>query len=328
MSRSILIATLVLLGSFGCSQRNEPVALQVEFDQAEWRYRGRPGLQLRSPHYTIYTTITQPELVAWLPQTMESAFAYYSTLIPAGKQPSEPMPIYLFAARQEFEDFTRRTFGEERAALLNQVRGGGYMEKGVTVIEYTNHDATFPIMTHEGFHQYLHHYATSNAPAWLNEGLATLCEGQRWGSDGLRAFDKWLNPIRRNRLAEALLRDDLFPLSQLLRINAGHVVGGSRRKINTYYAQVWALVLYLQEGADARYAGDLELMLQQLGQGDLRAYARTAHATSSSHQRYNFGRDAFGAFVDEDLAMFEHDFIRFMRERILNEPPSGENENG
>lgn len=327
---ALVTTTLLITALAGCSQRNDSIAAtNVEFAQKEWRYRGRPGLQLASDHYIIYTTITKPEMVAWLPQTMETAFAYYKQLIPSARQPTERMPIYLFAARAEFEDFTERTFGPERAALLNKVRGGGFMEQGITVMEYVNHDATFPIMTHEGFHQYLHHYADSRVPAWLNEGLATLCEGQRWGNAGLKSFDKWHNPIRRNRLAEALLRDDLFPLGQLLRINAGHVVGGSSRKIGTYYAQVWSLILFLQDGENARFAEAFQRMLAEFAEGNLEDDARAAHAMAPGNRRYNFGREAFAAFIDEDLAMFEQAYIRFLRERLLNETtPRGETSDG
>jgi len=318
-----VILGLGLVLAVGCSARRDTIAaVDVPFEQSEWRYRGRAGQLIDSEHSAIYTTIREPDLVAWLPQTMETAFRYYNELIPSDKRPEGRMPIYLFAAREEFEDFNQRRFGADRAELLNRIRNGGFMEQVLTVVEYVNHDATFPLMTHEGFHQYLHYYSDSRVPAWLNEGLATLCEGQRWTSNGLSEFDKWLNPLRRNRLAEALLRDDLFPLSQLLRINAGHVVGGSSRKINTYYAQVWALLLFLQDGENEKYREPLARMLTVVGTGNLDDYARTAHATATGKRRYNLGRDAFGAFIDDDVAMIEQAYIRFMRTRILNEKPT------
>ena len=47
------------------------------------------------------------------------------------------------------------------------------------------------------------------------------------------------------------MRDEIFSLEELLRINAGHVVGGSTRKVSAYYGQVWALMLFLREGQEA-----------------------------------------------------------------------------
>ena len=106
----------------------------------------------------------------------DTALRFYQTLVPASRTPDEPMRVFLFAKREEFKDFTERTF-PARAEVLTKVRGGGFMENGITVIQYVAHATTFPVMTHEGFHQYLHQYATPGVPAWLNEGLAVLCDG-------------------------------------------------------------------------------------------------------------------------------------------------------
>lgn len=312
---------LLVAGLAGCTagQRRETVAaVDVPYQQADWEYRGRPGTKLTTPHYVIYTTLREPRLVGWLPQTMETALRLYEELIPPVKTASERrMPVYLFAAREEFEDFTRRTFGP-RAELLTKVRNGGYMERGVTVIEYTAHPVTFPVLTHEGFHQYLYHRASPKIPAWLNEGLAVACEGQRWGTGGLRAFDKWFNPARRNNLAEALVRDETFDLSELLQMNAGHVVGGRGRDIRTYYAQVWLLALFLQEADDGRYADDFARLLATVGRQDLTMHARAAHVADGSRP-FSFGRELFRAFFSDDLEAVGREYQAFMRARVLGE---------
>ena len=64
------------------------------------------------------------------------------------------------------------------------------MERGITVAEYVSHAVTFPLLTHEGFHQFLYHCAYPRVPAWLNEGLAVMCEG----SAGVTSA--WWNSIR------------------------------------------------------------------------------------------------------------------------------------
>jgi hypothetical protein len=311
----------VLVGALatGCTQRSHGTVAVVPatYDETAWKYRGRPGTRLDTEHYRIYTTLTEPRLISWLPQTMETALRFYQTLVPASRTPSEPMPVFLFAKREEFEDFTKRTF-PARAEILTQVRGGGFMENGITVIQYVSHPTTFPVMTHEGFHQYLHQYAAPDVPAWLNEGLAVLCEGQRWGNDGLTEFDKWHSPTRRNQLAEALLTEDLIDLPQLLRMNAGNVVGGPQRQIHAYYGQVWALMLFLQEGEGGKYAADFERLLATIGKQDLKMHARAAHVSEGA-RRFSFGRELFRAFFGDDLKKIEQEYVTFMRQRVLNE---------
>lgn len=312
----VMAASLVA----GCADRKlDTIAVHPTYDESDWSYRGRPGKELDTRHYHIYTTVTEPQLISWLPQTMETAFRFYETLAPPSRTPDEPMPVYLFAQRDEFEDFTRRTFGP-RAEILTKVRNGGFMENGVTVIEYVSHAATFPVMTHEGFHQYLHQYATPDIPAWLNEGLAVLCEGQIWGNDGLRGFDKWHDPTRRNQLAEALVTEKLIDLPELLRMNAGNVVGGPQRQIRTYYAQVWALILFLEDGEGGKYAADFQRLLGALGKQNLEMHARAAHISSGS-RRFSFGRDLFRAFFGDDLKQIDQEYVTFMRRRILGEKP-------
>jgi hypothetical protein len=278
-------------------------------------YRDRPGRLIKTEHYEIYTTLDDPVLIESLPQAMETTYRFYRQLVPTAIEPERPMPVYLFARRDEWSSFTRR-FAGPRAQTLLKVRHGGYSERGVSVMEYVTHSITFPLVAHEGFHQYVHHCVKRPVPAWLNEGLAVVCEGQRWGKVGLKEFDPWHNPVRRNALAEALVRDEIIPLDELLCINAGHVVGGPSRKIGTYYAQVWALILFLREGADGKYAERFDRLRHALGAEDLETFAQAAHVTSGA-PRYNFGRELFRSFITDDLETAEREYIAFMRHRVL-----------
>lgn len=320
MSARFVAAAWVALLIGGCAARPAPgpVVADVAYEREDWKYQQSVGAAIRSEHYELYTTLREPVLQQSLPQVLESAYNYYRELVPAAQPPAEPMKVYLFATRGEWEHFTRRLAGP-RAATLLKVRGGGYSERGVSVIEYVAHEITFPVMLHEGFHQYLYHCVHPNIPAWLNEGLAVYCEGHRAGGHGVSGFDPWYNPTRRNALAELLVRDrELFSLEELLRINAGHVVGGTRRRIDAYYAQVWALMLFLREGEDGRYAPGFARLLAALGRDDIEPFARAAHATSSRPE-YNFGQSLFSAFISDDYETVDREFRRFMRRTVLGE---------
>ncbi len=302
----------------GCQQPRDalPVLTDVPYQASDWEFARHAGRRMLTEHYDIRTTVRDPLLIESIPQAVETAYGYYRQLVPTEREPSERMRVYLFARRDEWAAFTRR-FAGARAATLLKVRRGGYSERGVSVIQYVAHSVTFPLLTHEGFHQYLYCCVKGRVPAWLNEGLATLCEGQRWSGSGLQSFDPWYNPTRRNALADALVRGDLIPLDELLEMNAGHVVGGPTRKIGTYYAQVWALMLFLREGADGAYAESFDRLLHALGREDLRPHARAAYVKTKNPVNYSFGRGVFEAFIGTDLQAIEREYVAFVRARLL-----------
>lgn len=300
----------------GCAGRKTtPALVNVPYSTDEWQFAHNPGYRIETDHYEIYTTLTDHVLVDALPQALESAYRNYRELTPNAREPRERMKMYLFARRGEWENFTRR-FGPHRARTLLKVRQGGFTERGVVVAEYVTHAVTFPLLAHEGLHQYLYYCADRRVPAWLNEGLAVYCEGQRWTADGLAEFDPWLNPQRRNTLSELILRNELFSLDELLRMNAGHVVGGSSYKISAYYGQVWALSLFLRDGAEGKYAAGFQRLLETLGSGNLEEIVRAAGG-SAGRRPYNFGRDLFTTFISDDLETVEREYRQFMNDRIL-----------
>jgi len=300
----------------GCArERKTEVLTDVPYEIQPWQYGREPGHVVKTEHYLIYTTLDDFLLLESLPQAMEMLYRHYRELVPPAREPQEPMPIYFFAQREQFERFTRQLAGP-RARKLLQIRQGGYSERGVSVIEYVSHGATFPLVGHEGFHQYVYHCLPGRIPAWLNEGLAVLCEGQRWGKAGLSEFDPWHNPRRRNSLADAVVREETFPLAELLATNAGEVVGGPARRLATYYAQLWALMLFLQEGQDGKYAAGLHQLCDALGSGQLELIAEAAQVRAGERPS-SFGEALFAQFISDDLETVEREYLDFVHARIL-----------
>lgn len=306
-------ALLLSFAVTGCTQRDERPT--VEYEQSRWAFGRTPGYRLESEHYEVFTTVEEKNLIGCIPDTLEAAYAYYQTLVPAERPPREKMKVYLFATRPQWAGFTEKFTGS-KAKIFLQVRNGGYTEGGVAAIQYVSHQTTFPILTHEGFHQYLFNCVSADVPAWLNEGLATLCEGQRWAGWRLESFDADYNPSRENDLVEALLANRLFPLRVLLETNAGKVVQGTTRGVVTYYSQVWALMLFLREGAEGRYAPAFTRLLDDLGKPELEQKARAAFIWSEGKE-YNVGEALFRAYISDDLNSFEQEFVAFMRARFL-----------
>ncbi len=312
---TLLLVTLglLLVPTAGCQSTQQFGA--VEYESAPWGFARARGYKLTTEHYEIHTTIKDQVLLDALPSFIEAAYENYRRVLPATHAPAGRMKIYLFATRGQWEAFTKRLTGA-RAPLFLKVRNGGYSERGVVVIEYVAHSITFPLFAHEGFHQYLHHHVNKRIPSWLNEGLAVYCEGQRWGSDRVKKFEPDYNPKRRNDLAAALTSNQLHSLRKLLETNPGQVIGGSSRKVATYYAQVWALIVFLHEGADGKYAADFQRLLDQLDSPELEQHARAAHIWSE-RSRFDFGTALFRSFISEDLDTVEQEYFDFMRDRFL-----------
>ncbi|MDX2199778.1 MAG: hypothetical protein SF069_12510 [Phycisphaerae bacterium] len=312
----LLAASLGIAQLAGCNATEPQPRIEAQF--SDWRFGQKPGRKIETEHYEIYTTLTDEVLLATFPELMERTFRYYQQQVPPKFQPEGRMPIYLFESLNEWAYFTQRFTGP-RAPIFLQIRNGGYSERGVTVIQYVSHQTTFPLMAHEGLHQYLYHYVNPKVPAWLNEGLAVLCEGQRWTGAGLRSFDPAYNPSRQNVLAAAVLRDELLPLTELLETNAGRIVGETSRKVATYYAQVWALVRYLQEGDDGRYAPAYREMCAKLSEADFSTFAlRNSNLTGG---RVNAGEALFRKFITDDIETFEQGYRAFLRQGLLGQEP-------
>jgi hypothetical protein len=308
---SFAIPALALLTGCATQKPREP----VQFDIQPWRFGKQPGSKVISEHYEIYTTLQHRILLEALPDFVEAAYTNYQQLVPPLRRPEGRMQVYLLASRAQWETFTRRFTGS-RAEKFLKVRNGGYSERGTSVIEYVSHDVTFPLFAHEGFHQYLFYHVNMRIPAWLNEGLAVYCEGQRWGASRLERFDPWFNPQRSNELAAALSLNRLHSLATLLQTDAGRMIEGSSRSIATYYAQIWALVLFLREGENGKYAADFRRLLAALGDDDLEQFARASYIWSE-RATFNFGEALFRSFISEDLETVQKEYYDFMRARFV-----------
>lgn len=305
----------LLLVNWGCASRS-PRPAPTAYEMHPWSFGQVEGRLITTEHYAIRTTVTDARLIETFPELMERAWRYYAELVPPARTTAEPLKVYLFATRGQWIAYTHHFTGP-RAATYLKVRGGGYSERGVSVIQYVAHQITFPVLAHEGLHQYLYHCVNPEVPAWINEGLAVVCEGQHWTARGLERFDRWYNPLRRNQLAEALLRNRLYPLRELLSTNAGNIIQETSTRVGTYYAQVWALMLFLWEGQEGKYAVGFQNLLNSLGAEDLRRRVQAEGAFAAGPPPSG-GEALFRSFISDDLESVEREYVAFLRERILN----------
>jgi hypothetical protein len=128
--------------------------------------------------------------------------------------------------------------------------------------------ATYSVAAHEGWHQYVARYLKGRLPPFLEEGMACLFEQVEW--EGI--LPRWnlsQNGGRLNALRAAVAGKQLYPLSQLVRMHAGQVVGKSNARIEAFYAESWAFARYLHDGNGGLNRPAMHQMLVDAARGAL-----------------------------------------------------------
>ena len=132
-------------------------------------------------------------------------------------------------------------------------------------------------------------------PRWLNEGLAQIFETAILEAGVLRVGHA--DPERLSRVKEALRRNQLVPVADLLKANPDQFLVGhaSDQQISgAYYLNSWALAFYLT------------FAQRRLGTPELDEYVRSLRQGAEP-------LDAFSKLVGEPLPVFQEAFHRYLR---------------
>ncbi len=247
-------------------------------DQQPWTYRGDRGRAYYTPNSIIRTTSTDRKILDRLPPFVELSILHYQSDLVRLPRPAEPIETYFFQTRSQWETLTRSLMGE-RADVYLSIERGGYSAKHIGVFYDIGPKDSFVICAHEGWHQYSHSTFKDPMPVWLDEGVACMMEGFRWDEqfpDHPR-FLPWANMERFDQLRRAYNAGTLMPIHSLLALRPQDLMGDNSGRSTTqptalnYYAQVWALIHFLNESGGAQYRPALETMLQDAAQGQLRS---------------------------------------------------------
>ena len=273
-------ATLLLflvLASGGCFSSNsgftgppEPARVRVE----RWSFEGQSARKVVTPHYVIYTTVDDSEILGSIGQLMEGALSQYRRLAPAVPLTDRPMECYLFQSRNQWASFTKGQTGAD-AAIYLQINRGGYTVGDWYVAYFIGDVGTLSVAAHEGFHQYVARHFESRLPPFLEEGLACMFEEVQWGqgrSAGGGSLPRWNFARNRSRLVglrNAVEADRLIPLPDLVSMHAGQVVDQPGEQIEAFYAQSWAFAKFLWDGEGGRHRPSLRRILTDAAGGTL-----------------------------------------------------------
>lgn len=244
-----------------------PARVSVE----PWSFSSAAGRKIVTPHYLIYTTLSDNDVVAGVAQVMEGALSQYRRLAPDVAPSGQPMVCYVFQTRDQWTAFTESRTGADAAVYL-QITRGGYTVRDWYVAYFIGDLGTFSVAAHEGFHQYIARHFRSRLPPFLEEGLACMFEEVRWESGRGGPLPRWNFAVNRSRLAglrSAYEGGYLVPIEQLAATHAGQVVDQPAHEIEAFYAQSWAFARFLWTAEGGKYRPTLRRILADAADGSL-----------------------------------------------------------
>ncbi len=269
-------------------------------------------------HYRLYSTARRPALMSAMPGFLEAAHEHYIKVTGLADLPGDaPLPVYMLAQRQQWAHFTEQLVRENLNIYLS-IDAGGYCYHGTCVFWDVGGLGTMSLAAHECLHQF---FARHNArlPIWLEEGLCVSAEGFDLQNGGV-VFDPKRNLLRMSCLRNALVAGRWIDIEQLVSMDGGDAVQNPRPGAALeYYAQLWALAIYLQSRPDTRadvrqiindgVAGKIAIAQfspDQLGQVRSDPTGRAAGKLQA--------KEIFLRYVSSDLAEFDKGYRQFARE--------------
>jgi hypothetical protein len=296
-----------------CTQQHWPVQCgSGAVATAAWKFGNIDGVELDTDHYRIFTTTNNRTLQGYLPGFMECAYADYLRLtgLPATPGPAEGMNLYVFADRAQWAAMTQTITGPQADTYLS-IQFGGYCFEGTCVLWDLRSDATFSIAAHEGLHQFFHHRLCDPLPAWTEEGLCVLAEAVNVGGETPK-FDPQHHALRISTLRQAEANGRMLPLTEMLSTDAGDQVIKAPGQSPEYYAQLWALLMYIR--SEPAYRAGLEKIIADAAAGKLRTNMNMpADVVTGRAYSRGAGQPIFEKYITRDLAGFEQGYRVFAK---------------
>ena len=309
-----ILMSVALVLSCGCvareSQWTSSEASHVpEIPEGEpWIFEEIEGRVIKTEHFTVYTTAGDAVLLEKLPEFLEGAYEKYLALLPPAEENEEPLVVYLFGRRSEWDHYTEENTGPMAKTYL-KIGAGAYSYNGICVAYMLERYHTFGVLAHEGFHQFAHRRLGHRIPAWMEEGLACNFEAHVWRS-GKPEFTPDLNEFRLSALERALRNDWLFSLEELMSMQAGMAIDMPAEKTATFYAQAWALTRLLQEGQDGKYRKAFDQLLDDAASG-------------ANLADINQGYQIFESYFKEDSEVIAEEAVRYAQQLVQRQIEPG-----
>jgi hypothetical protein len=295
-----------------------------------WVFDGQPGTLVKTEHFRIFTTIDDGLYKRLLARTLEATHDRMAAWNPSVSVPpaDQRLDCYVFSSRLQWEAYTRLR-GGSNAPIYLQITAGGYCQEGVFAGYNIGQEQTLSVVAHEAWHQYSWFAFKNRLPGWLEEGLATQNESMDWetGPDGnIRpVFHPEQNYRRFSALQRAFKNDQLIKVPALFSMHAGQVIGANQGRIDTYYAQLWSMVLFLQRSP--AYAPRLKRLLADASAGKLTAALEGTSVTRGQIENFTEHWNTVAGpvyaqkYLNGDLGSLEREYLSVLTEFTRSWPP-------
>jgi len=288
-----------------------------------WQNSYGPGLKLVTEHYEVYTTLLEPLMLRQIPGFLESAYRGYNSQLPEPIETKTRFTVYLFASREQWEDFTK-TFAGRLAPMYLKLKVGAYYLNGACVAYNIGRERTFSVLGHEGWHQFNSRHFKFRLPSWLDEGIAMLFEVYRT-EQGLFYFEPGRNLDRLGSLKMALINDKMIPLRELIAINPGEVLATNQTEaVTAFYSQAYALVRFLREDGYGKRLGNYHHLLLDGLRGTWplseakKRVAADRNIPLTVRWNRTVGPKLFEHYVSEDFEQIEQEYLMFCRKIVYH----------
>lgn len=205
---------------------------------------------------------------------MEDAHEQYRKFCPPLPENTRPLRCYVFAQRGEWASFTSRNTGAD-APIYLQIGRGAYTVDDWFVAYWLGDQGTYAVAAHEGWHQFVTRHFAAKLPPALEEGIACMFENVRVSNSNVE-WSPARNAARQEVLANAFATKTTISLSELIRMHAGEVIGSSRDRISTFYAESWALAIFLTR-EQSPYRAQMDRYFADLAAGTVYRPTRFTH---------------------------------------------------
>lgn len=272
------------------------------------------GVAITTRHYRIHTTSGDEVLVNRMAPFAESMLEAYRLMFPDLPGPPERMVSFVVGTRPQWVRVVQQQWNAQAGPFLT-VQRGGVTAGGISVLYDLGQRDTLVLLAHEGWHQYAQMVLRDPLPVWLDESVATLFEGFRSEPDAAAlprtVFRVWANPERFDRLREASQSNALRGLRELLELTPGQLASEGGDAL-TWYAQCWALALWMHEDPDR--SAILRGLLADAHRGSLwrRVESRLGPRAAMLGSSRRVGSEVFRTYFDDDLDRAERSYRAFV----------------
>ena len=287
-----------------------------------WENNYGPGLKITTAHYEILTTLLEPLMLPQVPGFVESAYQGYQDQLPNPVETTAKSTVYLFAKRQQWENFTKTFVGPGTPLCQPGVRA--YYSKGACVAYNSGREQTFANLGHEGWHQFNSRHFKLRLPTWLDEGIAMLFENSRY-DQGLFYFEPAGNMQRLGGLKMALMKKQMIPLERLVALNPVEMFAvNDNEAVGAFYSQSYALVRFLREDDYGKRLGNYHHLLLDglMGRWSLNEIEKRIAADRNIPLTVVWNREVgpqlFKQYVGEDFEQIEQEYLKFCRKIVYH----------